>query len=104
MKKEQKIKVLRKKPGQPVEVVKIENSLKSLQAEVGGYIETCTFATDACVICNEEGRLLGLPDNCEFLSQVFVGTILAVGVKGEEFCSLSNKGILMIKACIRDLS
>lgn len=37
-------------------------SLNNLQRIVGGYIETVTFPElGVVVICNEEGRLLGLP-------------------------------------------
>ena len=55
---------------------------------MGGYIETVTLATDLIIICNEEGRLLDLPFNIELCGVGFVGTILAVGAKGDEFASL----------------
>ena len=63
----------------------IPNDLGTLQAIVGGHIETLTIAEDAVVICNEGGKLLGLPDNCIFLGMWFVGAILIVGVDGDEF-------------------
>lgn len=62
---------------------------------VGGYIETVTFAQDACVICNEEGRLLGMEDNCRFLGVDFVGPILVVGVDGEKFTDVPAEELLM---------
>lgn len=37
------------------------------------------------IICNEEGRLLGLPHNCEVCGIDFVGTIVFAGVAGEDF-------------------
>ncbi len=77
-----------KAPGQKPEIIDIPNTLEALQEKVGGYIETVTFATDACIVCNEEGRLLGLPDNCWLLGVHFVGPILIVGKNGEEFCEL----------------
>ena len=82
------MRALRFRPGEAGELVKVENTLEALQKEVGGYIETFTFATDACVICNEEGKLRGLPYNRNLLGEDFVGTILVVGVKGEEFADL----------------
>lgn len=82
------IRVIRKRPGCLPEWVQVENTLEALQQEVGGYIETVTFARDACIICNEEGRLLGLPYNGTFVGVSFVGTILVVGVDGEEFSDL----------------
>lgn len=69
----------------------IPNDLHVLQQLVGGYIETVTFATDAAIICNEEGRLHGLEHNCSYLGVDFVGPILIVGVDGDEFtdCPMS---------------
>lgn len=55
------MKVIYKAPGCAPEPRDIPNTLEELQATVGGYIETVTFASDALVICNEEGRLQGLP-------------------------------------------
>ena len=69
----------------------IPNDLLAIQELVGGYIETVTLATDACIICNEEGRILGMPENCNFCGVDFVGPILLVGVNGDEFtdCPMS---------------
>ena len=41
------------------EPVEIDNTLEALQAAVGGYIEVVT--PRLCVICNEDGKLIGLP-------------------------------------------
>lgn len=80
------MKVARKRPGEPWELAEIENTLEALQAEVGGYIETVTLTTDACIIVNEEGRLRDLPFNVCFCGLKLVGTVLVVGVNGDEFC------------------
>lgn len=82
------MKAIRKKPGCEPELVEVENTLKVLQTEVGGYIETVTIASDAVIICNEEGRILGLPDNGRVCGVDFVGTVLIVGTKDEEFCDV----------------
>ena len=76
------MKAIRKKPGCAPEIIEVENTLKALQQEVGGHIETVTIASDAVIICNEEGRILGLSDNCRVCGVDFVGT------KGEEFCDV----------------
>ena len=89
------MKAIRKKPGCEPELIDIDNTLKSLQAEVGGYIETVTIASDAVVICNEEGRLCGLPHNCRFFGVDFVGTILVVGRNKDEFCDVPETDFLM---------
>lgn len=80
-----KISVLIKDPGKKPRHVWIQNSLKNLQATVGGYIETVTLATDCVIVCNEEGRLQGLPYNCTICGVDFVGTIILAGVQGDEF-------------------
>lgn len=82
------MKAIRKKPGCAPEIIEIENTLAALQQEVGGYIETVTIASDAVVICNEEGRILGLPDNGRMCGVDVVGTVLIVGVNGSEFCDV----------------
>ncbi len=89
------MKAIRKKPGCAPEIIEVENTLKALQTEVGGYIETVTIASDAVVICNEEGRLCGLPYNCRFVGVDFVGTILVVGRDRDEFCDVPEADFLM---------
>lgn len=89
------MKAIRKKPGCAPEIIEVENTLKALQDEVGGYIETVTIASDAVVICNEEGRLCGLPYNCRFVCVDFVGTILVVGRNKDEFCDVPEADFLM---------
>lgn len=69
-------------------MVTMPNDLEALQKAVGGYIETVTLATDLVLICNEEGRLLGLDHNCRICGVDFVGTIILAGVDGEEFADI----------------
>ena len=82
------MKAIRKKPGYEPELIDIDNTLKALQQEVGGYIEAVTLPYGAALICNEEGRILGLPDNGRVCGVDVVGTVLIVGTKGEEFCDV----------------
>lgn len=86
--KKKKIRVLRKKPGKQPEFIEIENELAALQHEVGGYIETVTIASNLTIVCNEEGKIHGLPYNCTMFGGTFVGTILLVGVRGDTFKSV----------------
>lgn len=87
------MRVIRKRPDQVPQIVDVENTLESLQFEVDGWIEAVTFSEDACVICNEEGRIQGLPFNLELMGILFFGTILIVGVDGENFTDLSDAGV-----------
>lgn len=86
-----------KAPGYAPEVIDIPNTLEALQEKVGGCIETVTFATGAAIICNEEGRLMGLPYNCNLLGVSFVGPILIVGIDGEEFAGLPEDMLHMFQ-------
>lgn len=88
------MRVIRKRPGEAPEIVEIENTLEALQKEVGGYIETLTLTQDAVIICNEEGRLHGLPYNCTLCGAAFVGTILLAGVDGDEFTDVPSAEFL----------
>lgn len=74
----------------PVQQV-VPNELHVLQELVGGYIEVLTLFEDLAVICDEEGRLKHKPYNCEICGITFVGTILLVGVDGEEFTDVPDE-------------
>lgn len=84
------MKIIMKKPGEKLEVIEIENKLSALQEAVGGYIQAVPITEDVCILCNEDGKLLGLPRNIVLCGNTLVGTILIVGVAGEEFCDLSD--------------
>lgn len=83
-----KIRVFTKRPGCPPRSVWVVNRLENLQNHVGGFIETVTFASDMCVICNEEGLIRGLPYNCTIAGAAIHGDILIVGVRGDEFADV----------------
>lgn len=82
------MKVIRKEPGEQPRMVDIPNTLEALQEAVGGRIETVSLFEDACVVCDEEWRIKGKPYNCNILCMAFGGTVLLVGVNGEEFCDV----------------
>lgn len=84
------INVIIKKPGLPPHFATVRNELPYLQAVVGGYIEMVKVTTDCVIICNEEGRLMNLPRNCELCGVDFVGTVLICGVDGEEFTDVPD--------------
>jgi len=81
------IKVIIKRPGEAAFEATIANELETLQRWVGGYIEACMLSTSprVALICNEEGRIVGLTPNVRMNGEIFVGTILLAGVKGDEF-------------------
>ena len=58
------IAVLVVEPGKEPYVKEIDSNLKSLQHEVGGYIEAIyPYEDPVALVCNEEGKLEGLPLN-----------------------------------------
>lgn len=95
------MKVIYKAPGCDPELRDVPNTLEELKSTVGGYIETVSLCSDLCVICNEQGRLLGMEYNLKFLGVHFVGPIILVGVDGEEFCDLDPESCGKIMRALR---
>ena len=92
--------VLVVEPGRTPYVKKIDSGLKSLQSEVGGWIEAVyPFEEEVALICNEEGKLSELPLNRALVNEdggiydIIAGTFLVVGLGAEDFCSLSDEYI-----------
>ncbi len=83
--------VLLIEPGRHPLLVDIKNDLKTLQEKVGGLIEVIYPFTDLVgLICNEEGKLLGLPLNRALADyDIIAGTFLIVGLNEDSFCSLT---------------
>ena len=79
-------------------ITAVSNTLENLQAHVGGHIEVFRPARDYAIICNEEGKIMGLPLNCSCFGETFVGDILVVGVDGGEFCDVPGSVVQMWKA------
>ena len=93
------MKAIRKRPGEMPEVIDVENDGDAIRAELGGPMEAVTIAEDLVILCDEEGRLNGKEHNITMrrLGVDFVGTILIVGVDGEEFCDVPElDGVLWI--------
>lgn len=94
------MKVLRIKPMCRPEVIDIDGSLESLQKEVGGLIQaTYPWDDKVALICNDEGKLMGLEFNRPLYNadaQMYdyvVGTFLIVGLTEDDFGSLSDEMI-----------
>ncbi len=84
-------------PGMDGEVREIENSLEGMQAVVGGYIESVTLSDTLVAICNEEGRLIGLPTN----RFGFVGTFFITRSDGgEDFTNLTADDLKVINGFV----
>ena len=87
----EQIRVLKVEPGKAPEEITMSNTLEAFQAAVGGDIEAMGLDSDACLICNELGKLIGLPANRRVNGEPIAGTFLIVGCADGDFCSLSDE-------------
>lgn len=78
MKKE--IKVVMVEPLKCPTITTISNDLESLQKAVGGLIEFVDIEENVCILCNEEGKLIGLEGNRRLNNDIIVGTFYVCGV------------------------
>lgn len=90
---ENEITVLKVEPGKAPEQITIPNTLKAMQELVGGHIEIVDYQ-GACLVCNEEGKLLGLEPNRRVGQDVITGTFfLANSDLDGNLCSLSQEDL-----------
>ncbi len=90
---EQKINILIVEPGKAPRLAKADDTLEAFQKIVGGPIEVgCELPQRVLLICNELGKLMGLPpnrpnptDNRDYIA----GTFLLCSYEGEHFASLT---------------
>ena len=94
---QEKLKVLMVEPQKEPCAVEIPAGLKGLQMAVGGFIEAVyPYEEPVALICNEEGKLLGLDlnralrDEDGHIYDVLAGTFLVVGLSDEDFTSLPD--------------
>ena len=91
--------ILTIEPNRKPVVQEIEDRLEAMQAIVGGMIQAVyPFHDPVAVICNDEGKLLGLPPNRALhhpdtgeIYDILCGTVFLCGapLEGETFTSLS---------------
>ena len=98
MSKTRTIRVLIVEPGKAPYAAEIPAGLATLQEKVEGLIQVLyPFDDPVAVICNDEGKLLGLPWNRPLFDEdgniydILVGTFLVVGLTKDDFCSLTDE-------------
>lgn len=98
------MKVLVVEPQKPCRVQEIE-SLPDMQQLVGGDIEAVyPFQEPVALVCNSEGKLLGLPMNRPLLDRNYLpydiirGTFFIAGLGQEDFISLTDEQIQRYKS------
>ena len=95
---QQTMRVLFIAPGKEPEIKEIPTGLESMQHEVEGYIEAVyPYEDPVALICNDEGKINGLPlnralkDDGGKIYDVIAGNFLVVGLTDDDFGSLSDE-------------
>ena len=104
------MRVIKVKPMEEPEVKDIENDLGVLQSEVGGYIQ-CVYPFDEPVgiVCNDEGKLMGLPLNRSLRDEngemydIIAGNFLIVGLTEDDFGSLTDEQVEKYSNMYKDI-
>ncbi|MBR3355087.1 MAG: DUF3846 domain-containing protein [Oscillospiraceae bacterium] len=96
-----RIQILMIEPGKYPTTMEINDSLESMQSLVGGYIEEyCPFDDDVAIVCNDEGKINGLPLNRAIydfqtneLLDIIAGNFFLVGTSmdSDSFQSLTQE-------------
>ena len=94
------IKVLMVEPGKHPKVTTLKNDLDSLQkavsigADYQGLIEIISIGNGDCLLCNEEGKLIGLEGNRRVGNDIIVGVFYIMEEDDEgNLVSLSERKI-----------
>lgn len=94
------MRVLVVEPARKPEVREISGALESMQEIVGGLIQVLhPFDEPVALVCNDEGKLLGLPlnrglrDESGKLYDILSGTFFLCGISGEDLASLTEEQI-----------
>lgn len=88
------IKVVMVEPNKHPIVTTIKTKLENLQEAVGGLIEIIDIEPNICILCNEEGKLIGLEGNRKLGDDILVGTFYVCGSNDEgDLVSLTDSQI-----------
>lgn len=85
----------------------VPHELTAMQQTVGGLIEVVRNGDGTLLVCNEEGKLLGMEGNRRISGDVLAGPFFVVGDAGETFRSLTEEELERYKkrfAEIEDIS
>lgn len=87
------MRILLVEPGKTARPAEIKGELHAMQELVGGPIQALyPWPDKAAIVCNDEGKLLGLPYNRALEDyDILAGTFFVCGIQGEDFCSLTEQ-------------
>ena len=99
-KSKEKITVVLVEPQKEACVAEIDNTLDAMQGIVGGYIEAVyPFNDEVALVCNEEGKIAGLPlnralkDSDGKIYDIVAGTFIVAGLSEDNFGSLTKEQV-----------
>ncbi len=85
-------------PGKKAVIAEIGEDLRSMQRAVGGLIQAVyPWQDSAALVCNDEGKLMGLPFNRALRGEdgqiydTVAGTFFVCGLTEENFCGLTEQ-------------
>lgn len=83
---DERIKVLIVEPNKLPRVEVIDNNLKTKEELVGGYVEYLyrNYFPNIIIVCNKEGKMLGLPFNRDIGGDIVAGTFIILGEDPEK--------------------
>lgn len=93
----EKLNVIIKRVGEPIQLRSIENDLSQMQAIVEGPIEVLRLGHELCLVCNEEGKVRFLPINFPIPDDAIRGNAFFVKALGDSFVSLEMKDVYNIQ-------
>lgn len=93
------IQVVLVEPGKLARIAEVGTTLDAMQRTVGGDIEAYyPFEEQVCIVCNEEGKINGLPLNRAIrdadtgdMADIIAGTFFICDCSGESFGNLSTE-------------
>ena len=93
------IRVVLVEPGKLARIAEVGTTLDAMQRTVGGDIEAYyPFEEQVCIVCNEEGKINGLPLNRAIrdadtgdIADIIAGSFFICDCSGESFGSLSKE-------------
>ena len=93
------IQVVLVEPGKLAQIAEIGTTLDAMQRTVSGSIEVCyPFEEQVCIVCNDEGKISGLPlnrairdEDTHEIVDIVAGTFFICDCSGESFGSLSKE-------------
>lgn len=104
------MKVLIVEPERPCRAQEIPDTLEAMQAIVGGHLQAVyPFREEVALICNEDGKNMGLPHNRPLTNDwgvpydMICGTFFLAGVGAENFVSLTEEQIQKYKSLYNNM-